>query len=816
MTDLLRRIGRFELKRVLGRGAQATVWLAHDPRLDREVAVKLLNGDAGSDAVSEWLDVARAVSRLSHPNIVPVFEADEADGQPYLVFERVDGPTLADARKGRGAMAPREAAELLLGVLDALAAAHALGIVHRDLKPSNILLGSDGRARVMDFGIAARVETSGAVLRCAGAPTQRPGRIVGTPGYMSPEAARGESPVPAMDVFAAGALLGELLAGAPLRVERDPYQAVRRVQTEDLLLPQRVPVDDVLRGIVQRALVRDASQRYDGARAMHAALWAWLHPPSVAGEAGDAEASADGSGTIEFLLRRMRHKSDFPALSESVVRIQRVATSDTESLASLSAEILKDVALTNKLLRMVNTVQYSQAGGGTISTVSRAVALVGFAGIRNMALSLVLLEHMHNKAHAALLQEEFLRALMAGTLASELTPTARDGEDAFLGAMFQNLGRLLTEYYFPEEAQQIRQQLASGPATPAARDDAARRVLGIGEQDLGVGIARSWGLPENLQSSMRVPEGDVPRRRVDRDGERQRWLGRAANQVTDLMLACEGDELGARLSRMAALYGAVLGLSAQDIVAAAHRARERLGSLAQAMGLHPPPGSALRRLLQSAVPAAPADAHSLLAHELLPTESIAADATAQADPRHGPASHRRAPVADVLAAGIQDITNSMVADDFKLNHVLHMVLETMYRALAFRRVVFCLRDAKTETLTGRFGLGANVDTLSKVFLVSLRPKASADLFAALVATGLDTLIADTTSANIAARLPAWYTRHVNAPSFLLLPLMMKGAPFALIYADKAEPGGLALGEKELSLLRTLRNQAVMAFRQAER
>ena len=113
----------------------------------------------------------------------------------------------------------------------------------------------------------------------------------------------------------------------------------------------------------------------------------------------DAGAGA-ASGTLEFLLRRMRHKSDFPALSDSVLRIQRVATSENESLGSLSDEILKDVALTNKLLRLVNTAHYAQAGGGSVSTVSRAVALVGFAGIRNMALRLVLLEHMQDKAHA--------------------------------------------------------------------------------------------------------------------------------------------------------------------------------------------------------------------------------------------------------------------------------------------------------------------------------------------------------------------------------------------------------------------------------
>ena len=133
-------VGRFELRRMLGRGAQATVWLAWDPRLEREVAVKLLGSAGDSAAVGDWLHEARNVSRLTHPNIVPVFEADVHDGKPYLVFEYVAGPTLAEKLRQGGALAPRSAVELMQGVLDALAAAHAAGVVHRDLKPSNILI----------------------------------------------------------------------------------------------------------------------------------------------------------------------------------------------------------------------------------------------------------------------------------------------------------------------------------------------------------------------------------------------------------------------------------------------------------------------------------------------------------------------------------------------------------------------------------------------------------------------------------------------------------------------------------------------------
>lgn len=780
-----RRIGRFELLRTLGRGAQATVWLGYDARLEREVAIKLL--DPHSADLQTWLREARAVSRLNHPNIVPVFEADTVEGQPMLVFEFVDGGTLAEARRGQGPMPPREAVTLMAGVLDALAAAHAQGIVHRDLKPSNLLLAKDGRARVMDFGIAERIAGGG------------DGRIAGTPGYMSPEAARGEAPAPQMDVFAAGMLLGELLSGMPLLRERDPYRAIARVQKEDFAVPASIRIDDSLRGIVARAVARDPRQRYDGAASFRDALNAWLNPE----EAGDADAGG-GHGTLEFLLRRMKHKRDFPALGDSIVRIQQLTSSDTESLATLSAEILKDVALTNKLLRMVNTVHFANAGAGSISTISRAVALVGFAGIRNMALSVMLLEHMQDQGHAAQIKEEFLRSLMAGTLAAELTPTPREAEETFIGSMFQNLGRMLTEYYFPEEAQQIRQAARKG-ADAKARDKAAVQVLGLTLQDLGVGVAKSWGLPESLQKLMQQPAGDPPPRPVDKGAERQRWLGRIANEISDQMLSDDREPLGTRIGRLAEGYAAALGLPAKQVQGAAEAARTRLTQLADALGIHVTPDAPASRLLATHLPAAD---DTLAPHQLAATNfSTLVENVQRAEPR--------VVASEVLAAGVQDITNSMVADNFKLNEVLRMVLETMFRGLAFQRVVFCLRDPKTETLVGRFGLGDRVAELAPAFRIPLKPGGAPDLFSAVCAKAMDTLIADATVANIAPRLPAWFRKHVAAPTFLLLPLAMKGNTVALIYADKARANGIEVQEKELALLRTLRNQAVMAFRQVE-
>jgi hypothetical protein len=170
-----------------------------------------------------------------------------------------------------------------------------------------------------------------------------------------------------------------------------------------------------------------------------------------------------------------------------------------------------------------------------------------------------------------------------------------------------------------------------------------------------------------------------------------------------------------------------------------------------------------------------------------------------------------AQVNEVLAAGIQDITNAMV-ENFQLNDVLRMILETMFRALGFRRMVFCLRDVRTDLLTGRFGLGEDSESAVRAMKVPL--KTPDDLFTAVCVRGGDTLINDATQARLQARLPQWYVQGINAPAFLLLPLQIKGQPFALIYADQSTPGAIVVDDKVLGLLRTLRNQAVMAFRQA--
>ena len=504
---------------------------------------------------------------------------------------------------------------------------------------------------------------------------------------------------------------------------------------------------------------------------------------------------------LDVLIERMERRGEFPALSAAVAGIQSATNSERQSVSELTHEVLKDVALTQKLLRLVNSVHYAHASRGTVSTVSRAVALVGFDAVRNLALSLVLLEHMRDTRHADRMREEFLRALMAGSVAGELCALSSESEEAFIGAMFQNLGRMLTTFYFPLEAAEIRGLVSTGKYQ-TGEEGAAMKVLGLGFEEFGTGVARLWGLPENLQRCMRKPVGLPPARPSELPAERLRWATLAGNALVDALL--QGGT--APLRQAAERYARSLGLTAQQMVDATARAREKLAVLADVLNLQPVPGSPAAQLLLAA-PAEPAPVQPQ--DDPLAPHALRASPPAQAGV--APLARRNSPqVVDLLAAGVHDIATVM-SEPFQVNDVVRMVIETMFRALAFQRIVFCLRDAKTDTLVGRLGLGEGWLDAAHALKVPL--KAPGDLFTAVCLKGADTLITDATAPRMTARLPAWYRQHIQAQSFLLLPLLAKQVPFALIYADHAVPGGIVLDEKELALLRTLRNQTVAAFRQ---
>mgnify|MGYP001431507145 CR=1 FL=1 len=791
-----KRIGRFELRGELGRGAQSTVWLGFDPQLQREIAIKTVHLTRPDPAQNKvLLDEARLVSQLRHPNIVPIFEAGEEGGDLYLVFEFVPGKNLAEFLRSSGALSPVKAVTILRAILDAVGQAHAQGIIHRDLKPSNILLDDNGTPRVMDFGIAARVGSASDNLE----------EYTGTPAYMAPEYIDRRLISERSDIFAAGLILYEMLAGRRAVEGDNIFQVMHRIANEDLRLPASATVDEGLAGILYKALARDPALRYQSAAQFAEALDNYLDPEDDGKGGGDTRQS-----TLDFLLRRMRHKSDFPALSESVSAINKIANSETESINKLSNTILKDFALTNKILRLVNSAYFRPAGGGSISTVSRAVIVLGFEAVRNIAITVLLFEHLQNKSNANQLKEDFLRANLAGILAKDISATAqmRDLEQTFICSLFHSLGRLLAQFYFPDESEEIRRIMEQ----KGSREDAAAlQVLGISFEDMGIAVARQWGFPPLIVGSMRrLPSGPVKKAVTQED--RLRLLSGFSNELCDVIAQATPEARDREMKKTMARFADAVSLDLKDVQQTVQRAVEEVADFARIIHLNLQQttfGKQMRLFARSGGGTAVVDEEAgsnvpdgTLLRDNDPVGMTGADS--------GEGGGQQLDAQSVLTAGIQDISNTLV-DGFKLNDILRIILETMYRAMGFKRVVLCIRDAKSGTMQGRFGFGPEANEVAKAFRFPLT--FTPDIFHVATSKGVDILISDINDPKIAERIPDWYRKAVPAHSFVLFPLNIKGSPVALIYADRDEPGGIEIPEKELSLLRTLRNQAILAIKQ---
>ncbi|MEU2598613.1 Stk1 family PASTA domain-containing Ser/Thr kinase [Streptomyces hirsutus] len=295
MEEPRRLGGRYELGHVLGRGGMAEVYLAHDTRLGRTVAVKTLRADLARDPSfqARFRREAQSAASLNHPAIVAVYDTGEdyIDGVsiPYIVMEYVDGSTLRELLHSGRKLLPERTLEMTIGILQALEYSHRAGIVHRDIKPANVMLTRNGQVKVMDFGIARAMGDSGMTMTQTSA-------VIGTAQYLSPEQAKGEQVDARSDLYSTGCLLYELLTVRPPFVGDSPvavaYQHVREEpQAPSVFDPEVTPEIDA---ITLKALVKDPDYRYQSADEMRVDIEAYLDGQPVAATAAMGAAGYGG------------------------------------------------------------------------------------------------------------------------------------------------------------------------------------------------------------------------------------------------------------------------------------------------------------------------------------------------------------------------------------------------------------------------------------------------------------------------------------------------------------------------------------------
>jgi non-specific serine/threonine protein kinase len=553
--------GRLQLLRLLGKSERTMAWLASDPRSGQELMLALPRTQPRDAlALERWQQAVRQAARLSHPNVAAVVLSGVQDGWPYVAHDLGDGATLADRVPAQG-LPGAEAAGLSAQVLQGLAYAHEAGIAHLDLQPYLVVVSDTGVVRICGLAVAGEPEENGA------APAPAPGGA----GERRAQRSAAER-----DILGAGLLLHMLLAGPQALGDADLGRVILRLAPycgthgrDFVRLPWTTafPVPDPLRAIVNRATDRQERQRYRSARTLLRALEGWLQTDG-----------AEGGDPLALLADRIRAAGTLPAMPGAAAQAAHLALMERERTNELAEVVLTDIALTFELLRLVNSAQARavQAGGGApVLTMRRAIAMLGLDTVRRAALALRPWPGPLNEAGAAELDRQIRRARRAAGLAVALRPAAYDPEVVFIVALLQDIGRLVVNYHFPEDAAQIRRLMLPAPSPREGEPDepgmseeaAAFAVIGADIEAIGIAVARHWGLDDSVLALARRLPVATPVRTPDDDDTLLRTLASCAHEAVEA-LALPPARLMPGLQRVVQRYGRALDFDLRGLQAA--------------------------------------------------------------------------------------------------------------------------------------------------------------------------------------------------------------------------------------------------------
>jgi HD-like signal output (HDOD) protein len=491
------------------------------------------------------------------------------------------------------------------------------------------------------------------------------------------------------------------------------------------------------------------------------------------------------------LLAKVSGDEDMFALGSSVARVVQMASSDDQGTHDLAYYVLSDAALTQRILRLSNTVSYRTKSGTQVTTVSRAISLLGFDNVKTAALAMMLVDALGAGAHANSVRIELEASLCASLVGRELARKShfQGAEEAAIAALFKNLGALLVASHEHESYREIRRLVTSDKHS---ENRAALMVLGCSYDMLSETVLAEWQMPDVIVRAF----APLPSGQLKPAANRTEWMRQAAAfglEVARLVGREAKPAESAAAGELVERYGQALSIVKADLDNLFVTVRQEMDNLLESMNM--------KRPRFDDEPAA--DAEGLPSALLEATMDDASDGE-----RHASGKPKNA--RDQLLAGLQDVIQMRASGKAKVNDVIFAVLETLHLSMGFRFATVVLRDPRSGQYRARVSFGDSHATRQAGFV--FQGESKRELFHLAMENNADLMIADAATPKIRELLPAWHRSLLpDAKSFIVLPLVVGKVQLGLFYGDRVRTAPEGVPADETSLIKALKAQVLAAL-----
>ncbi|MGZ5201807.1 MAG: HDOD domain-containing protein [Telluria sp.] len=509
-------------------------------------------------------------------------------------------------------------------------------------------------------------------------------------------------------------------------------------------------------------------------------------------EGHPTEYAAPPRGLKSRLLAKVSGDEEMFALGSSVARVVQMASSDDQGTHDLAYYVLSDAALTQRILRLSNTVSYRTSSGMPVTTITRAISLLGFDNVRTAALAMMLVDALGSSAHANSVRVELEASLCASLVGRELARKSpfQGAEEAAIAALFRNLGALLVASHEHDSYREIGKLVATGKHND---NRAAQMVLGCSYELLSESVLAEWNMPDVIVRAI----SSLPSGKLKPAANRTEWMRQVAAFGMDVarLVAREADPAASEAAHeLVERYGLALSIGKPDLDALFITVRREMDGLLDSMNM--------TRSRHDDEPGTETEG--------LPSVLLQATmgGAAQDGERHASGKPKNA--RDQLLAGLQDVIQMRASGKTKVNEVMFAVLETLYLSMGFRFATVVLKDPRSGQYRARVSFGDDHAARQAGFV--FQSEARRELFHLAMENNADLMIADAATPKIRELLPAWHrTLLPDAKSFIVLPLVVGKVQLGLFYGDRIRPAPEGVPADETSLIKALKAQVLAAL-----